>query len=102
MAYSSTNPPVPAMGVLTRASTDANVWPAPQLWLYRSTDRSSDIDDSGYFSNGHELGMRKGDILVASHVSSHGSTTIAGIFAFVSDVSTSGATVIASTVVSST
>jgi hypothetical protein len=103
MAYSTTNPPVPAMGSLTRASTGDNLWPAPQLWLYRSTHRTSEFDDTGFFSNGFSLGMRVGDLMLASHVSSHGSTVIAVSLALVSGISTAGAvTVIGSTVVSST
>lgn len=102
MAYSSTNPPTPMYSPLTRASSDGDTQKPPQLWLYRSTHRSTEIDDASFFSNGHDLGMREGDGMIAMHVSSAGSTTIAMIAAIVTDVTTAGATVIASTLVSST
>lgn len=102
MAYSSTNPPTPLLSPLTRASSGDSTERPPQLWLYRSSHRSSEIDDSNFFSNGGDLGMREGDIMLAIHLSSAGSTTIALIGAIVTDVTTAGGTVIASTLVSST
>lgn len=55
MAYSTSNPPaLTPMGPLTGAG---------KHWVYRSTDSASAVDDSGYFTNGYDLGMRIGDIV---------------------------------------
>jgi len=54
MSYSTSNPPVLIGGPLTGAG---------QRWHYRSTDVATDVDASGYFTNGHALGMRVGDIM---------------------------------------
>ena len=35
----------------------------PSLWIYTSADVSTDVDDTGYFTNGYDLGMRVGDIV---------------------------------------
>jgi hypothetical protein len=56
MAYSASNPPaVMGAGPLTGAGN----W-----WSYRSTDVATDVDASGYFTNGDALGMKVGDIVV--------------------------------------
>jgi hypothetical protein len=35
------------------------------VWLYSSSDAKAVVDTSGYFSDGHALGMRDGDLLLA-------------------------------------
>lgn len=104
MAYSSTNPPVPAMGTLTRASTTASLYPAPQLWLYRSSDGSTLVTEStGYFTNGFQLGMRIGDALIGTKVSSHGSSAMLIYLGVVTSQGSTGLTVVsASSLVGST
>lgn len=32
-------------------------------WRYESTDAAATVDDSGYFTNGYDLGMRDGDTI---------------------------------------
>jgi hypothetical protein len=59
MAYSSTNPPR-----LIGQGITGN-----KHWLYESTDVSTAVDDTDYFTNGYDLGMRVGD-RVSSVVSS--------------------------------
>lgn len=53
MSYSTSNPPrlvsQPIAGV--------------RLWQYVSTDPSTDVDASGYFTDGYDLGMRDKDVI---------------------------------------
>lgn len=55
MAYSTSNPPRLLTGTLDGLGGN--------IWLYRSTDASTVVDASGYFTNGYNLGMRAGDIV---------------------------------------
>lgn len=56
MAYvPATNPPkimVPSMGG------------AAALWLYQSADAHGDVDASGYFTDGADLGMKANDVMI--------------------------------------
>lgn len=54
MSYATTNPPAIMSGPLTGAG---------KHWSYRSTDVATDVDASGYFTNGDALGMKVGDIV---------------------------------------
>ncbi len=83
MAYATSNPPAKMAGIMAGAS----------LWYYTDADIDADVDATGYFTDGHDLGMRVGDILF------HFDTAGVATFFFVS-VSTAGgaATVIAGTV----
>jgi len=54
MAYSSTNPP---------ALMSQRITGAPSVWSYQSIDISSASAGSSYFSNGAALGMRTGDVM---------------------------------------
>jgi len=108
MSYSGTtattpNPPAQlSIGALTKGSTTGSL-KAPQLFGYRSTNHTTDITASSFFSDGYNLGMRPGDILLASYFSSVGSTQFTVSLCTVISVSTSGgATVAGSTVASST
>ena len=76
MAYATTNPPrllVPRMGGGTA------------LWAYTHTDIHTDVDAADYFSDGHALGMRVGDIVLVSKSDATIGTTIHYV-----SVSTSG------------
>ena len=53
MAYVTTNPPVKVWSTLAGASG----------WYYTSDDQASDVDLIGYFTDGHDLGMRVGDVV---------------------------------------
>lgn len=58
MAYATTNPPkllAPGMGS-----------GQPSLWTYSSEDVHTDVDASGYFTNGAALGMRVGDFVMVN------------------------------------
>lgn len=68
MAYVTTNPPklmVPSVGS-----------GQPALWVYTSTDIHTDVDASGYFTNGSDLGLRVGDIMFVSKSSATIGTTV--------------------------
>lgn len=56
MAYSTSNPPILLCGPIHSGQ-------AGRIWYYSSTDTFVVVRVSGYFSNGYDLGMRKGDII---------------------------------------
>jgi len=58
MAYSTSNPPKLVMG--TFGPTGGNVW------AYSSTDAASVVRVTGYITNGGDLGMKKGDIVIVT------------------------------------
>ena len=53
MVYATTNPPHRVWGEMAGNSG----------WFYASTDQASDVDASGYFTNGDALGMQIGDVM---------------------------------------
>ena len=98
-ASSVTNPPrllIPALGGVantTGLTTGAHVQASQggQLWFYSSTNLSTDLFVSNFFTDGLELGMRPGDIVIGNQFSSAGSS-VETYIASVTGVSTSGAT----------
>ena len=58
MAYDTANPPQLVMGALGGTGS--------QVWSYRSTDASTVVDAAGYITNGGNLGMRVGDIVIVT------------------------------------
>lgn len=57
MAYSVDTPPnVVSQGIGGIAKG--------KLWTYLSADVHTDVDAADYFSNGHALGMRVGDVVI--------------------------------------
>lgn len=62
MAYGSTNPPylmVPSIGA------------RPALWGYSSTDGTTTVIGTGYFTNGKALGMKVDDFIISTMSSSN-------------------------------
>jgi hypothetical protein len=55
MAYSTALPP---------KLIAQNVGGGGALWAYASADVSTDVDASGYFTNGNALGMKVGDVVL--------------------------------------
>lgn len=53
MAYATTNPPQLVAQPIAGGS----------VWRYSSTDVHTDVDASGYFTNGAALGMKVGDVV---------------------------------------
>jgi hypothetical protein len=54
MAYDTANPPRLVQQPIAGLS----------MWQYTSTDSVATVRVSGYFTNGYDLGMRKGDIVL--------------------------------------
>jgi hypothetical protein len=55
MTYATSNPPA--------LKSPSPLTGPGQTWVYRSTDVATDVDASGYFTNGSALGMKVGDIV---------------------------------------
>ena len=82
MAYATTNPPqclVPSIGG------------GISLWAYSSTDVHTDVDASGYFTDGSALGLKVNDIMIVTK----SSATVGATIHTVSVVTAGGAATIA-------
>ncbi len=82
MAYSETNPP---------NKIAQGVGNCPSLWSYVSTDVHTDVDEAGYFTNGHKLGMKVNDFVMVGK----SSATVGATLHLVSAVTVGGAATIA-------
>ncbi len=117
MAYSGStasstlaNPPIMLMrphgaapgttALSTAPSAGANVQ-GGGLWYYCSTNLTTDLTASNFFSDGYYLGMRPGDVVMGAQFSSAGSTVTTFVGAIVS-VSTSGASLSTGSLMTST
>lgn len=67
MAYSTANPPI---------QTVQGIGTAPSIWMYNSTDVHTDVDAANYFSNGSDLGMKVGDVVMVSKTNGTVGTTL--------------------------
>lgn len=90
----------------TQGSTAGNNANAPGgggggLWFYASTNLTTDLTASNFFSDGFYLGMRAGDIVQGAQFSSLGSTVTTFMGAIVS-VSTAGASLSTGSLMTST
>lgn len=56
MTYSTSNPPATNIGTLEST--------APNLWFYKSADSAATVAGANYFTNGGDLGMKVGDIVI--------------------------------------
>jgi hypothetical protein len=62
MAYSISNPPVPIPdGALTGFGSSSG---GVRIWTYRSADPIATVQGAAYFSNGIQLGMAVGDVVI--------------------------------------
>jgi len=61
------------------------------LWVYNSTNLTTDVCGSGFFSDADELGMRNGDILIAASYSTQSSTSHVLMIGMIAFDSTTGA-----------
>lgn len=86
MAYSTSNGPK-----LLIPSLDST---SPALWAYRSTNTTTEVLASGFFSDGHARGLKVGDFVLT--VSTTG--FIPALQAVSSVTASSAATVVGSTV----
>lgn len=94
------------MYLSTQGSTAANNANAPgggggNLWFYASTNLTTDIVASNFFSDGFYIGMRPGDMVMGAQFSSLGSTVTSFMGAIVS-VSTAGASLSTGSLMTST
>jgi hypothetical protein len=78
MAYSTANPP--------RVIADSVGASNGALWMYVSTDALAVVIGAGYITNGDDLGMKVGDVVVVSDL-----TTPLGSLAVVDAVAAGGA-----------
>lgn len=117
MAYSGTtagttlaNPPrlvIPAGIAQTPQTTGLSTAPAAAggqggaLWYYASTNLTTDIVASNFFSDGYYLGMRPGDCVMGVQFSSAGSS-VTTFFGAITGVSTSGASLSTGSLITST
>lgn len=84
MAYSTSNPPKRIAGGIS----------GPQLWIYNSTDVHTDVDASGYFTNGAALGMKVGDHVIVGK----STATIGSTLHYVTTVTAGGAATVAAAI----
>lgn len=89
----------------TAGSTYANNANAPgggpSVWGYRSTNATTDLTAAGFFSDGFYLGMRAGDVVIGTQITSQGSSVTVFIGALAS-VSTAGASLSTGSLITST
>lgn len=97
MAYSGStaatpNPPVLiASGLGIGRGSSALTGQNKQLWLYNSTNLTTDISAASFFTDAWYLGMRPGDIVMGTQYTSAGSSVIS-FLGSLSAVTTAGGT----------
>lgn len=67
-----------------------------RLWIYTTTDTSTAVLNSGYFSDAGPLGMRPLDVMLITAVATTASTNACVRLTFVTSISTAGAAVLSS------
>jgi len=77
MAYATTNPPQKLAG---------GIGGGRSVWVYGSTDANAAVVGAGYFTDGSDLGMKVGDVVLIAD-----DTTPLGTIAVVSAVTAGGA-----------
>lgn len=99
MSYSgstatSPNPPrvmVPTMGFNAAANSTSVSKRSGNIWFYNTSDSSTSLMNAGYFTDGKQLGMQVGDVLMALTWSTESSTGHVTVFgALVTTNSTAG------------
>jgi hypothetical protein len=90
----------------TQGSTAANNANGPGgggggLWVYSSTNLTTDLTAANFFSDGFYLGMRAGDLVMGNQFTSAGSSVVTFTGSIVS-VSTAGASLSTGTLITST
>lgn len=71
------------------------------LWFYSSTNLTTDIVASNFFTDGKYLGMRPGDVVIGIQFTSAGSS-VTSFMGAITGVSTSGASLSTGSVMTST
>lgn len=86
-------------GLSTSAATQHEQGGA--LWFYSSTNLTTDLTASNFFSDGYYLGMRPGDVVMGNQFSSAGSS-VTSFQGTIISVSTSGASLSTGSLITST
>jgi hypothetical protein len=99
MAYKGTtqlssvaNPPIKIGGGMSnRTNVGSTTTPiGTGLWFYGTTDTSTGPFVAGYFSDGYELGLKQGDVMIVSALNSTVSSSQVLYIGIVSSVSSTG------------
>jgi hypothetical protein len=98
MSYAGTtaatpNPPTAISQPLTRGTTATGLGftsNKPSLWFYSSTNLTTDMTASNFFSDAFYIGMRQGDVVMGAQYTSANSSGIAFV-GVVGAVTTAGA-----------
>jgi len=72
------------------------------VWSYTSSNLTTDLNEANFFSDGHLLGMRPGDILISATFSTESSTGAILYLGVITGVSTSGASLSTEAFITST
>lgn len=101
MAYSGTtaassvaNPPnliASSLGGRLTAGSSATVGAGGNVWLYSSTNLTTDMTVASFFTEAFYIGMKQGDIVLGAQASSAGSTTQIAYVGVLGAVTTAGA-----------
>lgn len=93
-ASSVANPPVRvSLGPIAQPNNNGSSSVAEkgnQVWAYKSTNLTTDLTAANFFTDAKALGMRNGDVLIASQYSTESSTGHILAIGMITDVSTSG------------
>lgn len=103
------NPPKRVVGQMTSVAGTTGLSTATQqqhnqggnIWFYSSTNKTTDIKASNFFTDGKNLGMRPGDMVFGNQFTSAGSSVIT-FFGTIIGVSTSGASLSTGSLITST
>lgn len=109
MAYSTANPPRLLMSRFGGVSTSTNLSTVAatqpiqggNLWYYASTNLTTDLTASNFFSDGWTRGMRAGDLVMGQQFSSQGSS-VQTFFGSIASASTAGASFSTGSLITST
>lgn len=78
------------VGRITNSST-ATVGGGAKVWLYSSTNLTTDMTAANFFTDAYYIGMNQGDVVMGAQASSAGSTTQIAYLGVLGAVTTSGA-----------
>lgn len=87
---STTNPP---LDITSQLGGSVNApCPGNRLWFYCSTNTTTEVTTANFFTDGSQLGMKVGDVVLGVYTTSANSSTPYPYLGCIAAVSTSGAT----------
>lgn len=99
-ASSVTNPPIklvdgignfnPGIAVVGSTASSLQLGGGNSLWYYQTTDGTTVLEVSSYFSDGGFMGMKNGDSMIGVCASSFGSTVVISFHGVLQTTSTFG------------